>query len=67
MSDTKKNYLRVTVSRINEGPHDPSSEEHEAHTVTVENGTLRIQGADGGRHLGPASWDQFTVKRVGVS
>ena len=60
-----KNLLTVTVSRINEGMHQPDSFTMDAHTVHVTpDGTLDIRGESRGKTLQASLWESVEVKRV---
>jgi hypothetical protein len=59
----KPAQLLVSVSRINEAPHDKPHETFSAHSVEVtEDGSLSIRGQDTGRFLTPGLWDGLEVK-----
>jgi hypothetical protein len=62
-----KDYLQVTVGRINEGWHQDPEVTQTAYSVQIRpDGSLVIESALGGRSFSAGAWDSVEVKRTGV-
>ena len=60
-----KDQFTVTVSRINESANQAPYETLSGHTLKISpDGTLSIEGQNGGRSFSGGLWDSFEVKML---